>query len=183
MTFCVRWRTDFPYANVYRDVHVAQASRQYDHNQDNIMKTSSLTVSLASAALFAALQASSAQAQIVVQPSVVVSVPGVVIATPFVVYAPNPSDVYIANVQRADVVYLNGDTFVWSIDGNGHRYQQFYAHGDHRADVFSRRDELHRVMARNGGRLPSHEAAPRDNHDQRREKGERPPENRDDHRN
>jgi hypothetical protein len=147
------------------------------------VKKSSLAFPLASAALFAALQVAPAQAQIVVQPSVVVSVPGVVIATPFVAYAPNPFDVYITNAQPADVLYVHGDTFIWSVDGNGRRYQQFYAHGDHRADVFSRRDELHRVMARNGGRLPSHEAAPRENHDEHREQGNRPAENRDDHRN
>ncbi len=147
------------------------------------MKTLSLAFPLASVTLFAALQVAPAQAQIVVQPGVVVSVPGVVIETPFVAYAPNPFDVYITNAQPADVIYLHGDTFIWSVDGSGHRYQRFYAHGDHRADVFSRRDELHRVMARNGGRLPSHEVAPRENHEERHDQGGRPPENRDDHRN
>lgn len=145
------------------------------------MKTSGLTLPLASVALFAAMQMSSAQAQIVIQPNVVIAVPGVVVALPFVAYVPNPYDVYITNAQPADVVYIHGDTFIWSIDGNGRRYQKFYAHGDRRAEVFSRQEELHRVMARNNGHLPSHESAPHQN-EQRHEQGGRPAESKDDHR-
>jgi hypothetical protein len=128
------------------------------------MKISILTLRLSSsiavAALFGAV--ASAQAGIVVQiapPAIVVGQPAVVVApAPVVEYAPNPFDVYITNVAPADVVYLHGDTFIWAIDASGHRYQRFYAHGDHRQEIFHRRDELHRVMARNGGRLPDHGA-------------------------
>ena len=121
------------------------------------MKSSSSILSLISALVFAtiALSATQAQAGIFVQPTIVIAAPAVVVAPqPVVEYAPNPFDVYIANVAPADVVYLHGDTFIWAIDANGRRYQRFYGHGDHRAEVFHRRDELHRVMAHNGGRLP-----------------------------
>ena len=126
------------------------------------MKSSRFILSVTSTLVFAALGLAATQAQaggIFIQPEIVIGVPGVVVAQPVVEYAPNPFDVYITNVGPADVVYLHGDTFIWGIDGNGRRYQRFYAHGDRRADVFRRRDELHRVMARNGGHLPNHEMA------------------------
>jgi Zn-finger nucleic acid-binding protein len=148
------------------------------------MHISRMALPFTGALLFAALQLAAAQAQagIFVEPTIVIGAPGVVIAPqPYVAYAPNPADVYIANVGPADVVYLNGDTFVWSIDGNGRRYRQFYAHGDRRGEVFGRRDELHRVMARNGGHLPGHEEPHREaerEHDQHRDQERRQEENR-----
>jgi hypothetical protein len=72
------------------------------------------------------------------------------------VYEPAPSDVYVADVAERDVVVYRGDTYIWVTDSHGARHRQFYAHGDHRADVFHRRDELHRVMTNHGGRLPDH---------------------------
>jgi hypothetical protein len=70
--------------------------------------------------------------------------------------APMPSDVYISGVADHDVVFIGGDTYIWVVGPDGVRHRRFYAHGDHRADVFHRREELHRVMANHGGRLPDH---------------------------
>ncbi|HSY27641.1 MAG TPA: hypothetical protein VK832_09080, partial [Burkholderiaceae bacterium] len=75
---------------------------------------------------------------------------------PVVEYAPSPFDIYITNAAPADVVFIGGSTYIWSVDAYGHRYQRFYMRGDHRQDVFRRQEELHRVAARNGGRLPEH---------------------------
>jgi len=153
------------------------------------MKKSHLALPFTGVLLVAALgfAATQAEAGVFVQPTVVIGVPGVVIAPPPVVeYSPAPFDVYITNAQPTDVIYLHGDTFIWAVDGNGRRYQRFYAHGDRRAEVLSRRDELQRVSARNGGHLPNREAEHRqgDNgHDQHRDQERRPDENRDEHRN
>jgi hypothetical protein len=106
--------------------------------------------------------AGSAQAQIIFRPPVVVLPQPVIVAPQPVYIAPGPSveyvatpfDPFIVNVAPADVVFFNGDTYIWAVDDHGHRYRRFYAHGDHRAEVFHRRDELHHVMERNGGRLP-----------------------------
>lgn len=122
------------------------------------------------AILFIALLGIAAQAngqivfrlpQIVVAPPVIMVQPAVV-AQPVVEvapgaddYAPNPFDADISNVAPTDVVIMRGDTYIWAIDPNGLRYQRFYAHGDRRQEVFARRDELQRVMTRNGGHLPA----------------------------
>jgi hypothetical protein len=74
-------------------------------------------------------------------------------------YVPGPNDVYIAAVEERDVVFVGGDTFVWYVGPDGHRHRRFYAHGDHRHDVFARLDELHRVMAHHDGHLPDHAIA------------------------
>jgi hypothetical protein len=74
-------------------------------------------------------------------------------------YVPGPNDVYIAAVEERDVVIVGGDTFIWYVGPDGHRHRRFYAHGDHRHDVFARRDELHRVMANHEGHLPDHAIA------------------------
>jgi hypothetical protein len=153
------------------------------------MKRSRLAIPFTSAFLVAALgfAAAPAGAGVYVEPTVVIGVPGVVIAPqPVVEYSPAPFDVYITNAQPADVIYLHGDTFIWAVDGDGRRYQRFYAHGDRRAEVFSRRDELQRVSARNGGRLPNREGEHRqgDNgRDQHRDQERRRDENRDEQRN
>jgi hypothetical protein len=71
-------------------------------------------------------------------------------------YQPMPNDIYISGVVDHDVVFVGGETYIWVVGPDGLRHRQFYAHGDHRADVFRRRDELHRVMANHGGHLPDH---------------------------
>jgi hypothetical protein len=74
-------------------------------------------------------------------------------------YEQMPSDVYITTVVDRDVVIVGGNTYIWVVGPDGGRHRQFYAHGDHRQDVFHRRDELHRVMASHGGHLPDHAIA------------------------
>lgn len=76
------------------------------------------------------------------------------------VYQPMPSDVYISTVVDTDVVIVGGDTYIWVVGPDGARHRRFYAHGDHREDVFHRRDELHRVMVNHGGHLPDHAIVP-----------------------
>jgi len=153
------------------------------------MKRSRFAIPVSSALLASALGFSAVQAgaQVYVRPTVVIGVPGVaIVAPPVVEYSPAPFDVYITNAQPADVIYLHGDTFIWAVDGNGRRYQRFYAHGDRRSEVLGRRDELQRVRARNGGHLPNREADHRqgdDGRDQHRDHERRPDENRDEHRN
>ena len=39
-----------------------------------------------------------------------------------------------------DIVFANGDTYLWHIDGRGHREAVFFAHGDHRGDLMARHD-------------------------------------------
>jgi hypothetical protein len=95
-------------------------------------------------------------APVYVQPAPVYIQSPVVVAPGYYAagYVPGPYDAYITNVALADVVFYRGDTFLWVEDANGRRYRRFYAHGDRRAEVFHRRDELHHAMARNGGHLP-----------------------------
>ncbi len=69
-----------------------------------------------------------------------------------------PTDVYVANVAERDVFISGGNTYFWVVGHDGVRHRHFYAHGDHRADVFHRREELHRVMA-NQASLPDHAIA------------------------
>lgn len=71
-------------------------------------------------------------------------------------YQPMPTDIYIANVAERDVFVSGGNTYFWVMGPDGVRHRHFYARGDHRADVFHRREELHRVMADHGGHLPDH---------------------------
>jgi hypothetical protein len=71
-----------------------------------------------------------------------------------------PYDSSIAVVSDRDVVFVGGSTYIWVTGPDGRRHRQLYAHGDHRADVFHRRDELHHVMTRHDGRLPDHAIAP-----------------------
>lgn len=119
---------------------------------------------LASAALatFLAGCATNEQGQLVIDPNKVNGVIAIALAPsppPVVVeevYQPLPTDVYVANVVDRDVFISGGDTYIWVVGPNGARHRQFYAHGDHRADVFHRRDDLHRVMANHEGRLPDH---------------------------
>ncbi|MFP4889659.1 hypothetical protein [Paraburkholderia sp. EG304] len=71
-------------------------------------------------------------------------------------YQPLPTDVYVANVVDRDVVFVGGDTYIWVAGRDGVRQRQFYAHGDRRAEVFHRREELRRVMASHDGHLPGY---------------------------
>jgi hypothetical protein len=114
--------------------------------------------------------AASVQAQIIFRPPVIVVPQPVIVAPqpvylapgPTVAYVASPFDPFIVNVAPADVIFFNGDTYIWAVDEHGHRYRRFYAHGDHRAEVFHRRDELHHVMERNGGHLPARGEARQD---------------------
>jgi hypothetical protein len=72
------------------------------------------------------------------------------------VYQPMPNDIYVSTVVDRDVVFVGGSTYIWVVGSNGVRHRQFYTHGDHREDVFRRRDELHKVMISHAGRLPDH---------------------------
>jgi len=86
-----------------------------------------------------------------VVPQPVYGAPGVVVE-----YAPRPYDgdiVLVANPEQ-DIVFIAGDTFLWLLDANGHRYRKFYSHGDHRDELRARHQELHGMMNRNGGHLP-----------------------------
>ena len=114
-------------------------------------------------ATFLAGCATNEQGQLVIDPNkvneVIVSAltpppPAPVVVEP--VYQPLPGDVYVANVVDRDVVIVGGDTYIWAVGPDGVRRRQFYAHGDHRAEVFHRREELHHVMASHEGRLPDH---------------------------
>ncbi|MBB3004195.1 hypothetical protein FHX57_006574 [Paraburkholderia tropica] len=101
------------------------------------------------------------QGQLVVDPNVGAAIQSVLAPPPAPVvvedyYAPMPYDASIAVVADSDVVFIGGSTYIWIIGPDGRRHRQFYAHGDHRADVFHRRDELHNVMAHHEGHLPDH---------------------------
>ncbi|MBB5457303.1 hypothetical protein HDG33_000923 [Paraburkholderia sp. Cpub6] len=85
-----------------------------------------------------------------------VSAPNRVNEVTVTAYQPLPTDVYVANVVDRDVVIVGGDTYIWVVGRDGVRHRQFYSHGDHRAEVFHRREELHRVMASHDGHLPEH---------------------------
>lgn len=74
-------------------------------------------------------------------------------------YQPMPNDVYISAVVDSDVVIVGGNTYIWVVGPDGKRHRHFYAHGDHRQDVFHRRDELHTVMMHHDGHLPDHAIA------------------------
>jgi hypothetical protein len=117
----------------------------------------------AACATFLAGCATNEQGQLVIDPNKVNEViataltpppPAPVIVEP--AYEPLPTDVYVANVVDRDVVIVGGDTYIWAVGPDGIRHRQFYAHGDHRADVLHRREELHRVMASHDGHLPGH---------------------------
>ncbi|WP_239483111.1 hypothetical protein [Paraburkholderia sp. C35] len=71
-------------------------------------------------------------------------------------YQPLPTDNFVAVVAERDVTIVGGDTYIWVVGPDGQRHRHFYAHGDHRAEVFHRQEELHRVMANHGGHLPDH---------------------------
>jgi hypothetical protein len=128
------------------------------------LKLKTITSALLASAVCATLLAGCAtneQGQLVIDPNKVNSVIATALAPspPVVVeeaYQPLPTDVYVANVVERDVFVSGGDTYIWVAGPNGVRHRQFYAHGDHRADIFHRRDELHRVMANHDGRLPDH---------------------------
>ena len=87
--------------------------------------------------------------------------PAVVVAEP--VYVPEPHDAYISVALDTDVVFVGGDTYIWYVGHDGHRYRHLYGHGDLRHEVFHRRAQLRLVMAHHQGHLPMqqvHAAAP-----------------------
>jgi hypothetical protein len=69
-------------------------------------------------------------------------------------YVAAPSDVYISSVVDTDVVFIGGSTYVWYVGHDGMRHRYLYGHGDRRAEVFHRREELRVVMAHHEGHLP-----------------------------
>src|SRR5580698_4142915 len=87
--------------------------------------------------------------------------PPVIVAAPVVeeAYMPAPDDVYIAGVVDRDVVIVGGDTYIWAVGPDGVRHRHFYAHGDHRQDVFHRRENLHHLMAYHDGHPPDQPVA------------------------
>jgi hypothetical protein len=74
-------------------------------------------------------------------------------------YEPLPTDVYVATAVDRDIFVAGGDTYIWVRGPDGIRRRHLYAHGDHRAELFHRREELHRVMASHQGHLPDHAIA------------------------
>ena len=72
-------------------------------------------------------------------------------------YVVMPQDTYLVNATEADLVFVSGNTYIWTVDERGHRYRRFYAHGNHRDELLHRREELHHVMERHGGHLPEHD--------------------------
>jgi hypothetical protein len=128
-----------------------------------------LRISLASIACAAVVAGctTNEQGQLVIDPNKVNEVLASALAPPpppppVVVeeaYQPMPSDVYVSAVVDHDVVLIGGDTYIWVVEADGVRHRHFYSHGDHREDVFHRRDELHRVMTNHGGHLPDHATA------------------------
>ncbi|MDE1180456.1 hypothetical protein [Paraburkholderia sp.] len=133
------------------------------------MTLSALATWIACAGSIAGLAgcATNDQGLLVVDPNKVTAVVAAVLAPPPPVivetaYQPVPTDVYVAGIADRDVVFIGGDTFIWVVGPNGQRHRQFYAHGDHRSDVFHRRDQLHSVMAEHGGHLPEHAIAAHD---------------------
>jgi hypothetical protein len=132
------------------------------------MKSSSLIRSVVGAIGLASLLGAAAPAQagghfhpfvpvpVIVPPPVYVAPPvyvppAPVYVAPPPVYAPAVYDSYLMGVGPADVVYLNGSTYVWRVDAHGRRYRHFYGHGDHRPAIFHRRDELRGGMHHDGG--------------------------------
>ncbi|WP_236591564.1 hypothetical protein [Paraburkholderia metrosideri] len=130
------------------------------------MKTLSkaLLASVACASVLAGC-ATNGQGQLVVDPRVNATITTALMPAPapaVVVeeaYQPVPTDIYVANVAERDVFISGGNTYFWVVGPDGVRHRHFYARGDHRADVFHRRDELHRVMANHQGHLPDHAIA------------------------
>jgi hypothetical protein len=123
--------------------------------------------SIACATFFAGC-ATNEQGQLVVDPNKVNAVlAGVLLPPPpppppvvvEEVYQPMPNDIYISNVVDGDIVFFGGSTYIWVVGPDGVRHRHFYAHGDHRQDIFRRRDELHKVMMNHGGHLPDHAIA------------------------
>jgi hypothetical protein len=129
-----------------------------------------LRISLASiaCATFLAGCATNEQGQLVVDPNKVNEILAAAVAPPppppppVVVeeaYQPTPDDIYVSTVVDGDVVFVGGNTYIWVVGPDGVRHRHFYAHGDHREDVFHRRDALHKVMMSHGGHLPDHAIA------------------------
>jgi hypothetical protein len=137
------------------------------------LKTASLRRAAFAATITASVAASisltgcvtNGQGQLVMDPNVSASIAAVMVPPPpppvvAEVYEPMPYDANIAVVADRDVVFVGGNTYIWVRGPDGVRHRQLYAHGDHRADVFHRRDELHNVMARHDGHLPDHALGP-----------------------
>ncbi|WP_147329499.1 hypothetical protein [Paraburkholderia sp. DHOC27] len=62
---------------------------------------------------------------------------------------PEPNDIYISAAAISDIVFVGGSTYIWVTGPDGHRHRHFYGHGDRRAEIYHRRENL-RSMA------PSH---------------------------
>lgn len=66
---------------------------------------------------------------------------------------------YISAAANADIVFVNGSTYIWAIGPDGQRHRHFYGHGDRRHEVFARRDNLRSVNAHRSGHPPANHAA------------------------
>ena len=98
--------------------------------------------------------------QVAIQPAARPVRPGVVVASappPRPVVAapgsaemilPEPNDVYVSAALNRDVVFVNGNTYIWVTGSDGRRHRHFYEHGDRRQEVFLRRENLRSVAAR-----------------------------------
>ncbi|MGF6772368.1 hypothetical protein P3T18_004856 [Paraburkholderia sp. GAS199] len=82
----------------------------------------------------------------------------VVVARPVVVeeVMPETNDIYISGAANADIVFINGSTYIWAMGPDGHRHRHFYAHGDRRREVFLRRENLRSVAAHRPAHAPVH---------------------------
>jgi hypothetical protein len=139
------------------------------------MKNSKIVLCIGSSLVAAALGSVALNAQawpIVIQPSINIGIPAPVVVAPapvyvapapapvyvepapVVAYVPGPFDVFVTAAAPADIVFIGGATYIWSVDAYGHRERHLYGYGDRRAELFHRQEELHRVAARNGGHLP-----------------------------
>jgi hypothetical protein len=91
------------------------------------------------------------------RPAMVVPPPPLVVApapAPYVpVYSPEAYDRYLAVAIDSDIEFIAGDTFIWFVGSDGLRQRHFYAHGDHRHELFGRRETL-RADAHRHGAIP-----------------------------
>lgn len=60
---------------------------------------------------------------------------------------PEPNDVYISAAANSDIVFVGGSTYIWVTGPDGLRHRHFYGHGDRRAEIYHRRENLRSVGA------------------------------------
>lgn len=72
---------------------------------------------------------------------------------------PETNDMYISAAANADVVFVDGSTYIWAKGPDGQRHRHFYGHGDRRHEVFARRENLRSVIVHRPGRPPANYAS------------------------